>query len=160
MNREEFSELSERALDEFEAKRQRQEAEYLESLWAIWESPPGSSKMFFLDQFGQILVEAEKVFIGSYGHVSQTWKWSWSGDDLPEQDRAKSIKVRELAQITGVDAFDIDSTQEADENLCLYFSAMAVHHLKADGFYRVFNDECQTSFFLALLDMRRNLQYQ
>lgn len=160
MNKIAFAAFSARALDEFEIKQRRQEEEYLQSRWVSWESTPGTDKICFSDVYGQIIAEASRVFIGSYELRAGTWKWAWSNDSLPEECKVTSEKIRELADITGDAIFAVDSEQQADENLCMYLSAMAVHHLNADGFCRLLNEKFQNAFYLALFHMRRCINHQ
>lgn len=156
MNNEEFVQFIEMALEEMEAKQQRLEDMYRLSSWARWQLDPETYKLRFENEQGQNMVDADTVFVGSYSTKAGTWKWGWSNIDLAPQDRAKAEKIRELTQLTGYGVFENGDQMEVDEYTAFELTSMALHHLKADGFFRVPNRDPQTSFFLALLNVRRH----
>lgn len=154
MDIEKFDNFAAMTMGELEFKQGWLQAEFSLNNWAKWWFRPETSTLQFENEHGQIVVEADTVYIGSYSTSTGTWKWAWSNPFMGAEDRAKSEKIRELTKVTGVDIFDLDTSMEGDEQLAYDFTAMAVHHLNADGFFRIPNKDPQTAFFLALHNVR------
>ncbi len=82
------------------------------------------------------------ILIGSLAPVSRNWLWAWSNESLNEKVRDGSAALKALYKETGFDIFRA-GTFKADTGLAQELSALAVHQLGADGFYRVPGGEDQ-----------------
>lgn len=91
----------------------------------------------------------EIVPVGTHSKQYQTWLWAWANEDFPAAARAASAKLKELYEPTKFRMF-VDDGIEADSLDAQDFTAMAVHHLDAMGFYRIPEDEGPT-LYLAVL---------
>ena len=88
----------------------------------------------FLDGRDEVRVEAEVTNIGSFSTTGGTWKWAWANSSVVSPLRAKSDKLRELGELTGMSVFRSELF-EADEDMPWEIAAMCVHHLGALGCY-------------------------
>ncbi len=156
MSDEEFAQFLEMTVAEMNAKQQRLQDVYRLSTWANWQLDPDTFKLRFENEQGQNMVDADTIFMGSYSTNASTWKWAWGNFDLPPEERAKSETIRQLSNLTGYGIFEDGQPFEADEYTAFELTAMALHQLKADGFFRVPNRDPRTSFFLALMRVRRH----
>jgi len=156
MSEEEFNQFAAMAMNELQTKQQRLAAEYRLFNWARWAFDQSTGKLRFENERGQTMVDADTLYVGSYSQNSGSWKWAWANFNVAQEDRAKSEEIRKLAKITGYDIFDYKEQLGMDEQLAFQLTAMALHHLKADGFYRIPNRDPETSFFLGLRHIRRH----
>lgn len=95
------------------------------------------------------------VLIGSLAPVSKNWLWSWANESLNEKVRDRSATLKALYKETGFDIFRAE-TFKADTGLAQDLSALAIHHLGAEGLYRVKGGEDQDGqvmIYLALLPL-------
>lgn len=94
---------------------------------------------------------ADATDIGSYSCETRTWMWAWANDSVSESGRAKSARLKTLADLTGMGLFR-EAHFDADEYLAWELAAAAVHHLGAVGCYRAPLD--QLWIFLTIDDLR------
>lgn len=87
------------------------------------------------------------VPIGSLVPESQNWLWGWANKSLPGAMREAAGKLKGLREETGFNLFEIELFK-ADKSLARELTALAVHYLGSDGFYRVIGE--QTLLYLAL----------
>lgn len=99
----------------------------------LFDQPSGTLKL--IDEAGATQARATVIPLGSYAEGSGTWKWAWANDSVAEPLRAQSRKVRELAELTGMDLFR-DPAFEAAPAMAWQAAAMAVKHLGALGCYK------------------------
>jgi hypothetical protein len=95
------------------------------------------------------------VLIGSLAPVSRNWLWAWANESLSEKVRDRSASLKALYKETGFDIFRAD-TFKADTGLAQDLSALAIHHLDAEGLYRVNGGEDQDGqvmIYLALTSL-------
>ncbi|HCB49757.1 MAG TPA: hypothetical protein DEP47_09585 [Chloroflexi bacterium] len=100
---------------------------------------------------GIVYVEAKFTPIGTFSPVSETWMWAWGNDEVSEQLKRKSEKLKELASITGFPIFE-KAILRADDDMAWELVAMSCHHLESDGIYRAKSDN--TLLFMALNDVK------
>ena len=74
--------------------------------------------------------------VGTHNAELRTWLWAWANDAFPSPARAASRRLQGLHQVTGFRVF-LDPGIAASSADAQDFSALAVHHLDAIGFYRV-----------------------
>jgi hypothetical protein len=103
--------------------------------WARWDYDLSTERLRFSDADGECRVEATAIEVGSFSTKSNTWKWAWANQSIPERSRAKSVRLRELFDTTGFEVFQLEAF-EADEQMAWELAAMAVAHLSALGCYR------------------------
>ena len=98
---------------------------------------------FYINQTDEVLqfkkdgkVELEFFFvpIGSWSSEHGSWAWGWANESNTDELRQKSMKIRELAEITGNSLFE-DEAVEADEDFARQAAAIAAYHLDAMGVY-------------------------
>jgi hypothetical protein len=77
--------------------------------------------------------------IGTFSAEFQSWLWAWANEDFPEAARAASRRVQGLHAVTGFRVF-IDLGAAASSADAQDFTALAVHHLGAIGFFRCPSD--------------------
>jgi hypothetical protein len=76
------------------------------------------------------------IVIGSLAPVSKNWLWGWANESLNQPMRDKGAALKALYDETGFDLFRT-GTFKADSGLAGELSALAVHHLGAEGLYKV-----------------------
>lgn len=157
MRDQEFDAFLSRALDEL---KQKQDA--LRTLHCLGELPrwwfeQDKERLQFLSANGDVLLEASTISIGSYSPVSNTWKWAWSNESVLPALRQKSLRLKELATITGFGMFKNADAFEVDEPMAWEIAAISVMHLDALGCYRMPNQEGPHSF-LALTTIKKACQ--
>lgn len=120
----------------------------------------GSYEKYWFDQVTGVLqfknaerVECEFIVIpiGSWSSKSNSWMWAWANNSITEEFKAQSIKLKGLANYTGVDFFE-NGAFEADESMAHELTAMAVHYLDAMGMYIIPSSNLKT--FLALVKLK------
>jgi hypothetical protein len=94
---------------------------------------------------------ARATDIGSFSCKTRTWMWAWANESVSEEGRAKSARIKTLADLTGFDLFR-EPQLDADEYLAWELAAIAVHHLGAIGCYRAPSD--QLWIFLTIDDLQ------
>jgi hypothetical protein len=103
--------------------------------WARWDYDLNTERLRFSDVNGRCCVEATAIEVGSFSNKSNTWKWAWANQSIPDKSRAKSVRLRELFDTTGFEIFQLE-VFEADEQMAWELAAMAVAHLSALGCYQ------------------------
>ncbi|MBW4622104.1 MAG: hypothetical protein KME17_22470 [Cyanosarcina radialis HA8281-LM2] len=73
--------------------------------------------------------------VGSYSTNNPSWMWSWANPSIPQVLQKKSEKIKELAELTGLEIFNA-KIFPVDEEMAWEIAAMACHHLKSMGCYR------------------------
>ena len=77
--------------------------------------------------------------IGTFSAEFQSWLWAWANEDFPEAARADSRRVQGLHAVTGFRVF-LELGAAASSSDAQDFTALAVHHLGAIGFFRCPSD--------------------
>jgi hypothetical protein len=72
----------------------------------FWFDQP-SGKLQFKDANGVVRVEAEVTPIGSFSKKSSAWQWGWANKSLVESLRLKAEKLKDLADLTGIESFKL-----------------------------------------------------
>jgi hypothetical protein len=85
--------------------------------------------------------------IGTYSSAYESWLWAWANDDFPPEARALASRIQTLHGTTGFRVF-LEPGIGAGEKDVDDFVALAVHALRADGFFRSNSNE--TSLYLAV----------
>jgi hypothetical protein len=99
-----------------------------------------------------LAVEATVTPVGSYVEAKRSWQWAWANVSLPEDVRAKSVRLKQLAKVTGMKGL-ASPTVEADQDVAWGFLAMACELLDAAGAYTVPTKTMRV--YLALHDVRK-----
>jgi hypothetical protein len=81
-------------------------------------------------------VMAQIVPIGSYSLLDGTWRWAWADPDISQSLQIYSGQLQALSRITGLTLFEAPAFQ-ADESLTHELTALACHHVNAQGCYRL-----------------------
>jgi hypothetical protein len=77
--------------------------------------------------------------------------WAWANDSITDEARTKTEKIKDLADYTGYDIFEVEAF-EAEESLAHQLTAMAAHYLDAIGIYIAPSGSLKT--FLALIKVK------
>jgi hypothetical protein len=146
-------------LAEAKEELQRKQNE-LASAWGLrsyrrWSTDQQTGLIQFFDAADKLALQANAVQIGSYSPLSNTWLWSWANVTALPAERAKSERLKELAQITGFELFEDSHTFEVDEAMAWELAAVSVKHLHAKGCYRTPSSDGSNFCFLALMDLQR-----
>ena len=80
---------------------------------------------------GKVGIEFEVIQIGSWSSISGSWMWAWANESVTDQ---KSVKIKELAEITGYDIFSLEAF-EAKESTAHQLTAISAYYLDAIGYY-------------------------
>ncbi|PQD93690.1 hypothetical protein CYL18_18535 [Pradoshia eiseniae] len=118
-------------------KLEMKQAELLESYGIsrfeeYWYSQEDGILQFKLD--GEVKLEFNVIFIGSWSSNSDTWMWSWGNESMTDNARRQSASLKELHQVSGFDIF-AKPFFECDEAMAHELTAFAVEHLNAKGMY-------------------------
>jgi hypothetical protein len=87
---------------------------------------------------GSLTIDAQRfgmTLIGSHSPEHQTWLWAWANEDFPPAAREASRQLQGLHAATGFRVF-LDPGAPASAADAQDFTALAVHHLGAIGFFR------------------------
>jgi hypothetical protein len=120
---------------ELEEKQAALEQQFGLGRYARWAYDGTTGLLTFADDRGVTVVRAETTQIGSYSQNTQTWKWAWANASIPDAQRVKSLRLKGLYDLTGIDVFRQESFV-ADEQMPWEIAAMSVHQLGALGCYR------------------------
>lgn len=151
MTGEEIKKWTDKCLDELEAKQRKLKEEF----------GLGDLDGYHLDRKEAVLIFEKEgtpvcsfrvVPVGSLVPKNENWLWGWANKSLPGPMRETSGELKGLREETGFNLFEIESFK-ADKSLAQELTALAVHYLGADGFYRVIGD--QTILYLALSEGTR-----
>jgi hypothetical protein len=114
-------------VDELDAKI----AAYAELLLLGIDWDPDTNVIHFVRD-GIAYVTARATPIGSWGRAG-TWRWAWANEGLPATAREASLRIKELARITGRDEFLNADAFPATFDDARKLTAAACHHLAAPG---------------------------
>ena len=82
----------------------------------------------------KVEIEFEVIQIGSWSSISDSWMWAWANESVIEKSKQKSVKIKELAEVTGYDIFLLEAF-EAKESIAHQLTAISAYYLNAIGFY-------------------------
>lgn len=102
-----------------------------------------------VDEADNLRVECEYTDIGSLATAAGTWRWAWANDYVIAKQREKSLRIRELAELTGMEVFGRE-VFEADEEMAWELAAVSVAQLNSLGCYRVPAMEEDLLIFLSI----------
>lgn len=97
---------------------------------------------------GEVKLEFNVIFIGSWSSNSNTWMWSWGNKSMTDNARSQSASLKELQQVTGFDIF-AKPFFECDEAMAHELTAFAVEHLNAKGMY--ISPDGKSHLFMAVM---------
>lgn len=106
-------------------------AAYPELLLLGQQWDPESGLIQFADG-EDVYVRAKATLIGSWAH-SGSWRWAWPHESLPPAARHASLRLKELAQLTGRAEFLNENAFPATDIEARKLVAAACHHLDAPG---------------------------
>jgi hypothetical protein len=86
--------------------------------------------------------------VGTHNASLQTWLWAWANDSFPPAARESSRRLQGLFQTTGFRVF-LDPGITATSTDAQDFTAIAVHHVNAIGFFRKTSND--VTLYLAIL---------
>lgn len=133
MSEQEYREFSDECWKELSAKQDILIADYNIKDHDRYEVDQ-SLEIIQLKKDNVVLCEFKIIIIGSWSPVEKSWMWAWANNSITASLRTKAIKLMELENLTNDYLFGIESF-EADEDLTLRLSAMALHHLDGLGLY-------------------------
>ena len=116
---------------------------------------PESGLIEFVDG-EEIYVRAKATLIGSWGR-SGSWRWAWPNETLPAAARNASLRLKELAQITGRAEFLNENAFPATAVETRKLVADACHHLGAAGACNLGAEQAVWWFALHDIEHRRPL---
>ena len=109
------------------------------------------ARLQFFNADDKCVIQAEIIDIGSFSPSANTWKWAWAYESIKPALKEKSIRIKELEDITDLIVFGEDKAFEADEYLAWELAAMSVKHLNALGCYRAFSSARNVNMFFAIM---------
>lgn len=134
MNDEEFEKYLDSCIEELEKKQ-----EYLSSTYKLGEFEKFSfdfdNEEIHFSNNGKVEVIANIIPIGSFNKKSETWMWGWANEAFNDSLREKSLKLKELAEITGFEMFE-NEMAEIEEDMAWEITGMSVNLLNSEGAYR------------------------
>jgi hypothetical protein len=150
----EFAKFLAEANTELHHKQARLQTDYSLGELPRWWFDQQTETLEFLDDTGNLLLEARVINVGSFSPVSNTWKWAWSNSTVLPALRAKAMPLRQLEDITGFEVFGSAQAFEADESMAWELAAVAVRHLHGMGCYRAPQTQGPHNF-LAIVSIRK-----
>ena len=131
---EEFDAFVSSAVEELERKQSLLTEKYGIGTYARFLFDQPSATLRFFDESGTVRLRAAALPLGSYSEGSGTWKWAWANDTIVQQLRDHAGRLRELYELTGMEAFK-NPAFEAEPEMAWQTAAMAIKHLGALGCY-------------------------
>lgn len=151
----EFHAFLAKAKAELESKQGELDSIYRISKMKRWWFEQDGAKLQFFDDNDRLALEAEVTAIGSFSPKSNTWMWAWGNTSLLPELREKSLPLKELEDFTGLDLFGNSGAFPFPcEAMAWELVAMAVHHLKAMGYYRAPASSDGPHTYLAIIELR------
>lgn len=111
-------------------KNKRFEAQY--GRHERWDWDDASSTLTFSDG-GVPKLRIRVSIVGTT--EGDSWEWSWANRNVPDSNKRDIEKVRDFGEANGYEKLT-SAFLEADEHTGWEMTAVAVHILKAPGFYR------------------------
>jgi hypothetical protein len=136
MNDDELTSYIESCMLEAEAKQESLMTNYRVGAHAKFWMNQEAGTLQFQNDAGEAKVEAVFTPIASFSTKTRTWLWSWANESLVPPLREKATRLKELAGVTGLEAMS-QAQLSVDETMVNELTAMAVHHLGAQGYYRI-----------------------
>jgi len=99
---------------------------------------------------GNVKLEFNVIFIGSWSSNSNTWMWSWGNESMTEDVKNNSIVLKELKEKTGFGIFT-NPFFECDEEMAHELTSFAVEHLNAKGMY--ISPDGRSQLFMAIMSL-------
>lgn len=146
MNDEEFQEYIDTCFDELERKQQRLIDAFGFGAFDKFLHDFDKEELYFLKN-DEVLVKAKIIPIGSFNIESGTWMWGWANEAFPKSLRGKSLRLKELEEITGFEIFG-NNMAEIDEDMAWEISGMSLSLLGYEGVYR--GPANKTHYFYAM----------
>lgn len=155
MNDEEFDRFASEAGDELGRKQDALTKSFRVGKWDDFAYDALSGRLEFKEKSGVVKVESDTLPLGSFSTKSGTWQWAWANKSTPPDARAASAKLKELAELTGMEVFRAD-TIEVDDGMAWELVAMCVKFLGAKGCYSMTADSKGTlRVFVAITEVRK-----
>lgn len=146
MTGEEIKKWTEKCLEELEVKQKKLKEDFGLGDLDGYQLDREKAVLVF-EKEGQPVCSFKVIPIGSLVPDRENWLWGWANKSLSEHMRDMAGELKGLREETGFNLFEIESFK-ADRALAQELSALAVHYLGADGFYRVSGDK--TVLYLTL----------
>lgn len=102
--------------------------------WSRYDWTQEPPRLLFSHQ-GQLMVEAEVQFVGSYSSGAETWMWAWANPSFVEPACTRIREVRALGEARGLLKLACGEWP-ADEFDGWQMTAIAARQLGAIGAYR------------------------
>jgi len=149
MNDEEFEKYLDSCFEELEKKQDHLTATYKMGEFDKFDFDFEKEEIHFSNN-GKIEVIVNIIPIGSYNKKSETWMWAWANEAFNDALRKKSLKLKELANITGFEMFE-NEMAEIEEDMAWEITGMAIHFLNSEGAYR--GPANETLYFYSLTNV-------
>jgi len=131
-------------------------AAYPELLLLGQQWDPESGVIQFADG-EDIYIRAKATLIGSWAH-SGSWRWAWPNESLPRAARDASLRLKELARLTGRAEFLDENAFPATTLEARSLVAAACHHLDAPGACNLGSEKAVWWFALHEIEHLRTLE--
>lgn len=131
-------------------------AAYPELLLMGQQWNPESGVIQFADG-ENVYIRAKATPIGSWAH-SGNWRWAWPNESLPAAARDASLRLKELAQLTGRAEFLNENAFPATIVEARKLVAAACHHLDAPGACNRRSEQAVWWFALHEIEHLRSLE--
>ncbi len=92
---------------------------------------------------GQVVVEANIDFVGTYSLDSKTWMWAWGNHSLPDSIKTNSLQLRSLGFEKNIRKLAMGHWP-AEEVDCWEVTSIMANHMNAKGVYRAVSEELMT----------------
>jgi hypothetical protein len=154
MTDQEFDRLLSDVVEQLKRKQDALTADHGLGSHAKWWLDQETGSLQFMSADGTPQLVAQVINIGSYSSQSSSWKWAWANQSLPDTIREKSIRLKQLEDVTGISLFANDEAIGMDEAMAWELAAFSVWHLGAMGCYRAPSSN-GLQVFLAITSVER-----
>lgn len=155
LSHEQFDALMDEALIAFNAKQDHLDKTYGLSAASRWVFSDKTQKLHLMDAADQPYFEADAIEIGMFNTNASGWLWAWANPGVSPAARARSERLKELAEVTGYEVFETGRGMRLpDLAMAWRLTAMAVRHLDAMGAYRLPSADGVFMGFVAVMTAR------
>jgi hypothetical protein len=155
LSHEEFDALMDEAVIAFKTKQEHLTKTHGFGDAAMAAFTERTQTLHLLDAADRPFLEADAIEIGTYNTQAKGWLWAWANKDIAAHGRARSEKLKGLADVTGFEIFEsARAVRLPDEAMAWRLAAMSVRHLEALGAYRLPSPDGVFMGFVAVMSVR------
>jgi len=152
----EFEAFLSTANRELHDKQERLKTQYGLGSYRRWWYEQATGKLQFFDADDALALQADIIHIGSFSAKSKAWQWAWSNTSIMPWWRQHSERLKELANLTGLELFAQERAFVLESpGMAWELAAIAVKHLDALGCYRAPHPASGVAAFFAITSLDR-----